>query len=200
MLSTIKNFFDAHIHAESGETADSLEHRLRVATVALLLETARAMGALSRSFQDPEEIQPYIAHMQALAHSAERHKMAIAAVLFGELGHYWLYQGAYQDSVSNTRRALLIIEKVSGTMDLKQPGRGRVRPVSTLRARRRRVLGAPVQSGQRAEAIRNVNFFSQYVDEFLRRWRARALCCLMVRRHSTRNQKACLTTRQFCFF
>ena len=42
MLSSIKKFFDNHIHATVNEASESLEHRLRVATVALLLETARA--------------------------------------------------------------------------------------------------------------------------------------------------------------
>lgn len=41
MLASIKKFFDAHLQAEADES-DSLEHRLKVATVALLLETARA--------------------------------------------------------------------------------------------------------------------------------------------------------------
>ena len=42
MLSSIKKFFDSHIQNTAGQADDSLEHRLRVATVALLLETARA--------------------------------------------------------------------------------------------------------------------------------------------------------------
>lgn len=42
MLSAIKNFFETHINAEVEPGAEELEQRLRVATVALLLETARA--------------------------------------------------------------------------------------------------------------------------------------------------------------
>ena len=42
MLAAIKNFFDSHLQVSESQNADTLEHRLRVATVALLLETARA--------------------------------------------------------------------------------------------------------------------------------------------------------------
>jgi len=41
MLASIKNFFDTHLQSQP-EQNESLEHRLKVATVALLLETARA--------------------------------------------------------------------------------------------------------------------------------------------------------------
>ena len=42
MLSTIKKFFEQHIQEPGASASESLELRLRIATVALLLETARA--------------------------------------------------------------------------------------------------------------------------------------------------------------
>lgn len=42
MLTAIKKFFDNHIEAAAAQASEAQEHRLRVATVALLLETARA--------------------------------------------------------------------------------------------------------------------------------------------------------------
>lgn len=42
MLASIKKFFDTHIEAAATQARESQEHRLRIATVALLLETARA--------------------------------------------------------------------------------------------------------------------------------------------------------------
>ncbi|MGD8566588.1 MAG: TerB family tellurite resistance protein [Gammaproteobacteria bacterium] len=60
MLSTIKNFFETHINAEAKPGADDLEQRLRIATVALLLETARA----DFNVQD-EELAAVARHAQA---------------------------------------------------------------------------------------------------------------------------------------
>ena len=42
MLPSIKKFFDSYLHAPVSEKNEALEQRLRIATVALLLETARA--------------------------------------------------------------------------------------------------------------------------------------------------------------
>ena len=42
MLASIKNFFDNHLQLSEIKSGDSSEHRLKVATVALLLETAKA--------------------------------------------------------------------------------------------------------------------------------------------------------------
>lgn len=42
MLASIKNFFDTHLLPSESQSNDSLDHQLKVATVALLLETARA--------------------------------------------------------------------------------------------------------------------------------------------------------------
>jgi len=42
MLAAIKKFFEDHIDAAATQSSVSHEHRLKVATVALLLETARA--------------------------------------------------------------------------------------------------------------------------------------------------------------
>ena len=42
MLASIKKFFDSHLHTTESQRNDSLEYRLKVATVALLLEIARA--------------------------------------------------------------------------------------------------------------------------------------------------------------
>lgn len=56
MLSAIKNFFDNHIQAASSPEDNTEEHRLKVATVALLLETARA------DFQVHDEELESVAH------------------------------------------------------------------------------------------------------------------------------------------
>lgn len=42
MLASIKKFFDSHLTGADSQSEDSTEHRLKVATVALLLETSRA--------------------------------------------------------------------------------------------------------------------------------------------------------------
>ena len=42
MLASIKKFFDSHLTIADSQSEDSPEHRLKVATVALLLETTRA--------------------------------------------------------------------------------------------------------------------------------------------------------------
>lgn len=42
MLASIKKFFDNHLQISESGSEESPEHRLKVATVALLLETARA--------------------------------------------------------------------------------------------------------------------------------------------------------------
>lgn len=42
MLTNIKNFFENHLQSGNSQDEVSLDHRLKVATVALLLETARA--------------------------------------------------------------------------------------------------------------------------------------------------------------
>jgi len=42
MLASIKKFFDSHLLGEGTQSVLSQEHRLKIATVALLLETARA--------------------------------------------------------------------------------------------------------------------------------------------------------------
>lgn len=42
MLASIKKFFDSHLQSAATQAEESTDHRLKVATVALLLETARA--------------------------------------------------------------------------------------------------------------------------------------------------------------
>lgn len=42
MIASIKKFFEAHMEAAAAQASEVQEHRLRIATVALLLETARA--------------------------------------------------------------------------------------------------------------------------------------------------------------
>ena len=56
MLSAIKKFFDDHIQDPSSPIDNTEEHRLKVATVALLLETARA------DFQVHDEELESVAH------------------------------------------------------------------------------------------------------------------------------------------
>ncbi|MGD8558825.1 MAG: TerB family tellurite resistance protein, partial [Gammaproteobacteria bacterium] len=60
MLNSIKQFFENHIHSNETTSEEVLERRLRVATVALLLETARA----DFNVQDEE--------LQAVARNAQR--------------------------------------------------------------------------------------------------------------------------------
>jgi uncharacterized tellurite resistance protein B-like protein len=56
MLNAIKNFFDNHIQDVGSQNEAAEEHRLKVATVALLLETARA------DFQIHDEELASVAH------------------------------------------------------------------------------------------------------------------------------------------
>ena len=42
MFASIKSFFESHLQNPENQSVESLDHRLKVATVALLLETARA--------------------------------------------------------------------------------------------------------------------------------------------------------------
>jgi len=53
MLASIKKFFDSHLHSTGSLTEATMDHRLKVATTALLLETARAdFNVLDEELED----------------------------------------------------------------------------------------------------------------------------------------------------
>ena len=60
MLNAIKKFFDDHIQSATTLQDDTEEHRLKIATVALLLETARA------------DFQVHDQELESVAHHAQQ--------------------------------------------------------------------------------------------------------------------------------
>ena len=97
------------------ETAEFIQSKSDPAKVKeVLLATARTLESVCSSFDNPAEIKPYYPHIEVLAQKTQIQKMAISGLLYGHLGYYWLSENDYQEAVKYFRRALLIIEKVSG--------------------------------------------------------------------------------------
>jgi tetratricopeptide (TPR) repeat protein len=80
----------------------------------ILRKTSKEMHQLTNDIEQPELFQPYEKHIEKLAQQGQIHKIATAGLLFGLLGRYKLQIGNNEDAVKFIRRALLIIEKVSG--------------------------------------------------------------------------------------
>ena len=79
-----------------------------------LQATSRAMHAIVHPLEKTAEFQPYVNHIEKLAQHGQIHKIAVSGLLFGLLGRYKLQTGEFEDAVKLIRRALLIVEKVSG--------------------------------------------------------------------------------------
>lgn len=80
----------------------------------ILQTTSRAMHAIVHPLEKNTEFQPYFPHIEKLAQRGQIQKIAVSGLLFGLLGRYKLQTGEFEDAVKYIRRALLIVEKVSG--------------------------------------------------------------------------------------
>jgi len=80
----------------------------------ILRKTSKEMYQLTNEIEHPDHFKRYEKHIEKLAQQGQIHKIAIAGLLFGLLGRYKLQIGNNEDAVKFIRRALLIIEKVSG--------------------------------------------------------------------------------------
>ncbi|MBW6473021.1 MAG: tetratricopeptide repeat protein [Anaerolineaceae bacterium] len=80
----------------------------------LLQVTSRAMHAIVHPLEKTENFQPYANHIEKLAQHGQIHKIAVSGLLFGLLGRYKLQIGEFEEAVKFIKRALLIVEKVSG--------------------------------------------------------------------------------------
>lgn len=80
----------------------------------VLQATSRAMHAIIHPFENIKEFEPYASHSEKLAQQGQIYKIATSGLLFGVLGRFKLQNGEYEAAVKFIRRALLIVEKVSG--------------------------------------------------------------------------------------
>lgn len=80
----------------------------------LLQITSRGMHAIVHPLEKAEYFQPYTNHVEKLAQHGQIHKIAVSGLLFGLLGRYRLQMGDFDEAVKFIKRALLIVEKVSG--------------------------------------------------------------------------------------
>jgi tetratricopeptide (TPR) repeat protein len=80
----------------------------------LLQTTSRAMHVIVHPLEKNAEFQPYANHIEKLAQHGQIHKIAVSGLLFGLLGRHKLQIGEFEEAVKFIKRALLIIEKVSG--------------------------------------------------------------------------------------
>ena len=80
----------------------------------ILRKTSKEMHQLTNEIEKPEQFKHYEKHIEKLAQQGQIHKIATAGLLFGLLGRYNLQIGNNESAVKFIRRALLIVEKVSG--------------------------------------------------------------------------------------
>lgn len=80
----------------------------------LLQTTSRVMHAIVHSLDKVGDFQPYANHIEKLAQHGQIHKIAVSGLLFGLLGRYKLQINEFEEAVKFIKRALLIVEKVSG--------------------------------------------------------------------------------------
>jgi tetratricopeptide (TPR) repeat protein len=80
----------------------------------LLQATSRAMHSIINPLEKLDEFEPYQSHTEKLAQQGQINKIAAAGLLFGILGRFKLQSGENEEAVKFIRRALLIVEKVSG--------------------------------------------------------------------------------------
>jgi tetratricopeptide (TPR) repeat protein len=76
--------------------------------------TAKALETFCKIMENPSDILPYLKHVDALAQKTQLNKLAVSGFLSGYLGNYWLSEGNIQEAGLYYRRALLVIETVSG--------------------------------------------------------------------------------------
>ncbi len=80
----------------------------------LLQTTSRAMHAIVHPLEKAEDFRPYANHVEKLAQRGQMQKIAVSGLLLGLLGRYKLQMGDFDEAVKFIKRALLIVEKVSG--------------------------------------------------------------------------------------
>jgi tetratricopeptide (TPR) repeat protein len=80
----------------------------------ILQTTSRAMHTIVHPLEKAEDFQPYANHIEKLAQHGQIQKIAVSGLLFGLLGRYKLQTGEFDEAVKFIKRALLIVEKVSG--------------------------------------------------------------------------------------
>ncbi len=80
----------------------------------LLQAISRAMHSIINPIEILVEFEPYHTHTEKLAQQGQINKIATAGLLFGILGRFKLQSGENEEAVKFIRRALLIVEKVSG--------------------------------------------------------------------------------------
>lgn len=80
----------------------------------LLRKTSKEMHQLTHALEEPGKFQPYAKHIEKLAQQGQIQKIATAGLLFGLLGRYKLQTGKNDEAIKFIRRALLIVEKVTG--------------------------------------------------------------------------------------
>lgn len=80
----------------------------------LLQATSRALHAIIHPLEKSAEFEPYRKHTERIAQQGQIHKIAVAGLLFGILGRFKLQSGENEEAVKYIRRALMIVEKVSG--------------------------------------------------------------------------------------
>lgn len=80
----------------------------------LLQAISRILHTIIHPLEDPIEFEPYSKHTERVAQQGQIHKIATAGLLFGVLGRFALQSGENEKAIKFIRRALLIVEKVSG--------------------------------------------------------------------------------------
>jgi len=80
----------------------------------ILQATSRDLHVIVHPLEKTDEFQPYVNHIEKLAQHGQIHKIAVSGLLFGLLGRYKLQMGEFDEAVKFIKRALLIVEKVSG--------------------------------------------------------------------------------------
>lgn len=90
------------------EIADPIQKR------ELLQATSRALHEIIHPLENTIEFEPYRKHAERLAQQGQIHKIATSGLLFGILGRFALQSGENEEAIKFIRRALVIVEKVSG--------------------------------------------------------------------------------------
>lgn len=106
MLASIKKFFDSHLTSDASRGDDSAEHRLKVATVALLLETARADFDVH-----DDELATVARHAQqffALADDEASQLLTLAEQEAGNATCYHEFTSLINNSYSQTEKSAII--------------------------------------------------------------------------------------------
>lgn len=80
----------------------------------VLRKLSKDLHLMTLIFDEPEDFAPYVKYVEKVAQQGQIYKVATAGLLFGLLGRYYLQVGNNEDAIKFIRRALLIVEKVSG--------------------------------------------------------------------------------------